>query len=246
MRRPSPQPPSGTSHLVLPTLKLAYEKADGAYANGSMAGFFGDAGTGKTYAVESWVERRNHLHGWVTASPRPSAKEIFEEIIYAITDIVPTGTKVQMRRECEDLLRSEGPVVIIDEAQNLGALWLSQLRDLHDRCQKSFAMFLVGGHGCAQRLKSDPMLWGRMTYKAWFKNLTGSALIAALNAYHPLLAETDDRVLVSIDRKAGFHGNLREWSNFILVAAPLAERAGTTKLTAKVVRASFALMGIDE
>lgn len=246
MRRPSPQPPAGTAHLPLKTLKLAYDNADGAYDNGSLAGFFGDAGTGKTYAVESWVEARNHPHGWVTASPTPSPKEIFEEIIHAITGIVPTGTKLELRRECQDLLSNQAPVVIIDEAQNLSALWLRQLRDLHDRGEGRFAMFLVGGQGCSKRLKDDPMLWGRVTYKTWFNKLEGPTLATALASYHPLLAKTDPRILAAIDRKAGFHGNLRGWVNFVLVSTPLAAKAGTSRLTEKVVRATFAKMGIAE
>lgn len=246
MRRPLPPPPAGTAHLALETLKLAYDNADAAYTNGSLAGFFGDAGTGKTYAVESWAERRKHPHGWVTASPNPGPKEIFEELIYTITGIVPTGTKVQLRRECLDLLCDDGPVVIIDEAQNLSYLWLRQLRDLHDRGEGRFAMFLVGGQGCSKRLKSDPMLWGRVTYRTWFDKLEGPVLAAALAAYHPLLANTDNKILTAIDRKAGFYGNLRQWSNFVLVAGPLADKAKTTKLTEKVVRATFAKMGVAE
>ena len=244
MSRCTPQPPAGTAHLGLAALKLAHSNASDAYAQGALAGFFGDAGTGKTYAVESWVERYGPHYGWVTAAPTPAKKEIFEEIIFAVTGIVPTGTFVQMRRECQALLCDEKPALIVDEAQNLTVLWLRQLRDLYDRGEGRFAVFLVGGNGCPKRLKTDPMLWKRFTYKTWFAELKGAALAAALKTYHPLLAATDDRILFAIDKRAAFNGNLRDWTNFVVVATPLAARAGTPKLTEKVVRATFAKMGI--
>lgn len=244
MTRSVPQPPDGAAHLALPSLKIAYSNATEAHDRGLLAGFFGDAGTGKTYAVETWLTEQRPHHGWVTAAPSPGAKEIFEEVIYAITGVVPTGTKVQMRRECQELLREQRPVVIVDEAQNLSHLWLRQLRDLYDRGEGRFAMFLVGGNGCAKRLESDPMLWKRVALRTWFAALEGATLVSALQTYHPLLANTDERVLTAVDRRARFGGNLRDWANFVGVAAGLAERAKTDQLTEKVVRATFAKMGL--
>jgi DNA transposition AAA+ family ATPase len=244
MSRCTPQPPAGTAHLPLTTLKLAHSNASDAMTRGSLAGFFGRAGTGKTYAVETWVDKYKPHYGWVTATPSPGPKEIFEELIYAVTGIIPTGTKVQMRRECQALLRDQRPVIIVDEAQNLSHLWLRQLRDLYDRGEGTFAMFLVGGDGCAKRLKSDPMLWKRVTYKTWFTHLEGVTLASALAEYHPLLAATDRRILEAIDRRAEFKGNLRDWANFVDVVSPLADRVGTHKLDEKIVRATFAKMGI--
>lgn len=244
MSRCSPQPPAGSAHLALTTVKLAHSNASDAAAQGALAGFFGAAGTGKTYAVETWIEQHQPHYGWVTATPSPAPKEIFEEIIHSVTGIVPTGTKVQMRRECQDLLCDQQPVIIVDEAQYLSHLWLRQLRDLYDRGEGRFAMFLIGGNGVATRLQTDPMLWKRLTYKTWFAPLDGEALIAALRAYHPVLDATDPKILAAIDRRADFAGNLRDWANFTLVATALADKANATKLTEKVVRATFAKMGI--
>lgn len=245
MSRAVPQPPAGTAHLALPTVKLAHANATDAQRHGALAGFFGPAGTGKTYAIESWIDRHRPVHAWVTATPAPAQKEIFEEIIYSVTGVVPNGTKVQMRRECQAVLADLRPVIVVDEAQNLSHLWLRQLRDLYDRGEGTFPMFLIGGHGVARRLKSDPMLWKRVAYKTWFEPLTGATLVAALRAYHPVLASTDDRILETIDRRAGFAGNLRDWANFTLVATELAETARTAKLTEKVVRAAFTKLGVQ-
>ncbi|MGY6502202.1 MAG: AAA family ATPase [Acidimicrobiales bacterium] len=225
-------------------MKLAHSNATDAAEQGALAGFFGAAGTGKTYAVETWIEQHRPDFGWVTATPSPGQKEIFEEIVHSVTGVVPTGTKVQMRRECHALLCDQQPIVVVDEAQYLSQLWLRQLRDLYDRGEGRFAMFLVGGNGVATRLKSDPMLWKRVAYKTWFAPLEGAALIAALQAYHPVLGATDATILAAIDRRAGFDGNLRDWANFTLVASKLAQRAKTSELTAPVVRATFSKMGI--
>lgn len=239
-----PPPPTGTAPLNLAQLRLAHSNATEALRTGSMAGFFGAAGTGKTYAIETWLERTQPHHGLIAASPSPGKKEIFEEIILALTGVIPTGTAVQLRRECEDLLWEQRPLLVIDEAQHLTHLWLRQLRSLYDHGQTRYSIFLVGGQGCADRLKTDPMLWKRVSIRTYFRQLTGTELIAALQQYHPLLAETPPSILATIDQRASFDGNLRDWAHFVQFATPMAERQRATKLTEKVVRATFARMGV--
>lgn len=243
MTRVMPPPPPGTAQLNLLQLRLAHSNATEALRTGAMAGFFGDAGTGKTHALETWLDRHHPHHAFITASPSPGKKEIFEEIIYALTGAIPTGTAVQLRRECEALLWDQQPLLIIDEAQHLTHLWLRQLRGLYDHGQGRNSIFLIGGQGCADRLKSDPMLWRRVSIRTYFRPLTGAELVSALQQYHPLLANTPAELLTGLDHRAGFDGNLREWAYFVLYAEPMAKRQRDPKLTAKVARAALARMG---
>lgn len=242
--RSTPQPPEGASLLPLPQFTLAQEIAREACERGLVAGFFGDAGTGKTRAIEHFVETSGVGHGWITASPSPGRKEIFEEILNEFTGTIPAGSARQLRRDCLELLAEERRVLVIDEAQHLSYLWLQQARTLHDAGRGTWALFLVGGMGCARRIQSSRELWSRLGLQVEFTPLAGTTVINALNALHPVFANTTDAVLAAIDERA-FHGNLRDWTMFLTLALPLLPKTNTPdRLSEKVVRAVFAKMGI--
>lgn len=243
--RSTPQPPAGASLVETTTFRLAQHVAAQAADQGAIAGFFGAPGTGKTHAVEHFVSSAGLDHAWITSSPRPTRKEIFEELIFEIDGTEATGSARQLRRDCLELLADTRTLVIVDEAQYLNVLWLQQLRTLHDAGRNRWPLFLVGGTSTSQTMGRHAELVSRLGYRVDFKPLSGTELHETLAAYHPVFAATSAEILDAIDRRDGFGGNLRAWATFLRNAQPLlAASTDPTKLTRKVVKAAFATMGI--
>lgn len=245
LARSTPQPPDGTSVVELPAFKLTQAIAPQAADQGAVAGFFGEPGTGKTYALDHYVRHSPLDHAWITASPSPTRREIFEELIYELEGVEATGSARQLRRDCEELLATTRRVVVVDEAQYLSVLWLKQLRGLHDSGRGRWALFLVGGIGTANTISKHDALSTRLGYRIDFNPLEGPELLAALNAYHPVFANTPDEILDAIDGRDGFGGNFRAWTTFLRNAQPLLAKSKTPdRLSTPVVKAVFTTMGI--
>jgi hypothetical protein len=243
--RSTPQPPDGTAHVELPAFKKTQVLAPQAAEAGAVAGFFGQPGTGKTYALDHYVRHSPLPHVWITAAPQPTKKEIFEELIFQLEGVEAKGSARQLRRDCQQLLATERRVIVVDEAQYLSTLWLQQLRTLHDDGRGRWALFLVGGVGTGDTIDRHPELGSRLSYKVEFEPLSDDQLLAALNAYHPVFANTPDDILLRIDDRPGFGGNFRGWTTFLRNALPLLAKTDTPeRLSTNVVKAVFATMGI--
>ena len=243
--RSTPQPPAGTGHVDLPAFKLTQAIAPQAAAQGAVAGFFGEPGTGKTYALDHYVRSSPLEHAWITAAPSPTKKEIFEELIFQLEGVDAVGSARQLRRDCLELLAQRRRVIVVDEAQYLSVLWLQQLRTLHDDGRGGWALFLIGGIGTGHTIDKHPELGSRLGYRVDFEPLTDDELLAALNAYHPVFTNTPDESLLHINTRNGFGGNFRTWTTFLRNAQPLLARSKTPeRLSTEVVQAVFATMGI--
>lgn len=215
--------------------------AQQACERGQVAGFFGEAGMGKTHALTNFVEHTDIDSVWITSTPSPGRKEIFEELLIEITGTCDSKRSArELRRDCLDQLSDRDLAVIVDEAQHLSSLWLQQLRSLHDHRDARWALLLVGGPGVARKLKSSPELWSRIALRVDFTPMEGDELLAALGAYHPVLANTDPDLLLDVDGR-WCHGNWRNWHNFLENALPLLGKSG--HLTQRVVRAAAATYG---
>lgn len=231
----------GASHIPTTAFQLAQSNAQAALNLGKVASFTGDPGTGKTHAVEYFIAHNAVDHAWITASPTPQRKEIFEELLIELTGGYENATASVLRRQLQALLADRHPfAIVVDEAQYLSTMWLQQLRNLHDRRDARWALLLVGGSGARRNLKRSPELWSRNTIRTTFEPLAGSALYTALAAYHPVLAHTDREILKTINDR-DCRGNLRDWVSFLELALPMLPNTPTPdRLTEKVVRAVFA------
>lgn len=226
------------------TFEKAQAMAALAVRDRSIAGFFGDAGTGKTFALRYFCQHTPVETVFVTAAPRPQRKEIFEELLLETTGNVPKVATRELRRMCEEVFSEQPRAVVIDESQNLSSLWHEQLRALHDHPGASFALLLVGGVGAARTLKKDPQLWSRVAMTVIFEELEGDELHQVLSALHPVLANTDRALLDDIDHR-DCRGNLRNWATFVQLALPLLQNARVhDRFSEKVVRAVFSLRGV--
>lgn len=238
--------PPGASYVATPSFTLAQTAARIASEKLDMAGFFGDAGTGKTTAIEYFMDHTDFECIYLVAEPSPQRKEIFEEILLKTTGgFDATMSARQLRRACNEVLAERRRVLVMDECQHLSILWHRQLRTLHTHAEAQFALFLAGGENAVSTLKRDQMLWTRIKEKVYFQALTGDVLLASLAQFHPLLANTDPELLADIDA-AHCDGNFREWANFVDLAIPLAANSRTPeRLSLKVVQAVFALEGVN-
>lgn len=243
--RCTPQPPAGSALVHTKAFRLAQRIAGDAARTGAVAGFFGPPGVGKTHAVDHFVSHAGIDHAWITSSPRPTKKEIFEELIWELDGTEAVGSARQLRKDCQELLAEKRRLVVVDEAQYLSTLWLQQLRTLHDAGRGAWALFLVGGASTRDTVSRHAELSSRLGYQVNFTPLRGDELHSTLAAYHPVFAATPTKVLDAIDRKDGFGGNLRGWATFLRNAEPLlAASKDPNVLTTKVVKAAFATMGI--
>lgn len=235
--------PEGAATVRTPAFTLAQTVARRALLQREVAGFFGDPGTGKTHAMRHFQAHCEVESIYVTASPSPQVKEIFEEILMG-AGYKPDDVSVrELRRDCQEVLAEKPRALIIDESQNLSYLWHQQLRSLHDRPDANFALLLVGGANAQRTLKRDPQLWSRVEMTVTFEPLRGDVLIQALAAYHPVLAATDPMLLAEIDAR-DCQGNFRKWRHILNLALPLLPAsAHPDRLTPKVVKAVFTLRG---
>lgn len=237
--------PEGASTVLTPAFALAQTVARRAVADAEVAGFFGEPGTGKTHALRHFQSTTDVETIYVTTSPSPQLKEIFEEILLG-AGCQPDRVSVrELRRDCQELLAEKPRALIIDESQHLSYLWHQQLRSLHDHPSSRFALLLVGGANAERTLKKDPQLWSRVEMRVTFERLQGQTLLNALAAYHPILANTDPELLAEIDAK-DCGGNFRNWYHVLKLALPLLPATPhPDRLTEKVIRAVFTMRGIS-
>lgn len=235
--------PDGAVTVPTPTFVLAQTVARRAVADAEIAGFFGEPGTGKTHALREFQANAGVETIYVTASPSPQAKEIFEEILLG-AGYAPDDVSVrQLRRDCQEVLAERPRALIVDECQHLSYLWHQQLRSLHDHPSAKFALLLGGGSNVVRKLKGDPQLWSRIEMRVTFERLEGQVLLNTLAAYHPVLAKTDPTLLAEIDAR-DCRGNFRDWAHILQLALGLLPgSAHPDRLTDEVVRAVFALRG---
>ena len=153
--------PTGAAHVPTQEFGLAQSIAQMAIDGCDVAGFFGDPGTGKTHAMRYFAERCEMECVYITATPAPQRKEIFEEILLALTGSFDNVSERRLRHDCLDLLSEKRRALIIDECQYLSTLWHQQVRDLHDRT-KSFGLLLAGGANTQARLKKNPEMRSRI------------------------------------------------------------------------------------
>ena len=208
----------------------------------------GPAGCGKTYALEQFVASSataGRPYTWLDMPPQPTPKELVVRTLKSVTGTAPRRTRTgdELTEELAELLHGSRHVLVVDEAHNLKTQQLNQLRYLHQRGKFTWTLVLAGSR-LREAVDALPELATRATGLALFEPMTNSELLAALRAWHPLLAETADPQLRYIDKEWG-RGNFRRWAIFLREALQLAPTLNATKLTDKLVAAVLTLVGAD-
>ena len=119
---------------------------------------------------------------------------------------------------------------------------IEYLRHLHDDPDTRFALLFVGGDGCYEVLRREPMLDSRLYAHQRFIPLPPDTMLATIAAYHRIYDSADPAVLRLVDDTCG-HGNFRSWARFTCHAARLCERAGRTVCDEEIARNAFRTLG---
>jgi DNA transposition AAA+ family ATPase len=120
--------------------KIVRSLANRAYQEGEICMICGEAGSGKTSAIEAY-EFQNKGTIVITAEIAYTQRVLFTEIAEAIGEPA-NGTVYSICKRIKSRLKGIRRTIIIDEAQLLPYTALEQLRSVFDACK--FGLLLVG------------------------------------------------------------------------------------------------------
>lgn len=226
-----------TDHLLVARRAVR----DAAQVN-TMAVIHGEAGLGKTYAVDHALTYVERPAIWTTFPSRPTPRLIPTTLLELLTGRATSLDRFHAVARLVELLAQEDRLIVIDESQLLTGDCIELLRYVHDQPATRFALILIGGNWTWQVLSAEPMLASRIFRRVRFQPLAREEILQQLPAYHPLYERSDHELLGWVDDTFA-HGNLRHWAAFTLSAAQLAKETGRPVLNEQIARNVFALHG---
>ena len=233
---------AGATTLATDYLLMTHRAVGDLVQANAMGVVHGQAGLGKTYAVEETLARvEKRPTCWVSFPSRPSMKLVASRLLAAVTGVPsPNFDRFKLMGRLVEELRYPHRLIVVDEAQHLNSECLEFLRYLHDDRQTNFALLLVGGDGTWEVLSREPMLRSRIYRRVIFKPLPSKDVPLLMRAYHPVYASAEEELLLFVDDQFA-HGNLRHWASFTYSAARLCAETRIATLDENVVRNVFAL-----
>jgi AAA domain len=234
---------AGAVTVATEPLRLAHRVVADLMDAGAMGVIHGEAGLGKTFAVDDALHACPTVTEacWTSFPARPTMRQVTLDLLGLLTRTHRAGTRFQATHELIEALADRPRLLVIDEAQRLNRECIELLRHLHDHPATQFGLLLVGGDGCWEVLSREPMLRSRIYRRVRFQPLTVAEVLTVLPGYHPLYADTDPELLSLIDEHFA-HGNWRNWAAFTHTAAALTAETGRI-LDEPLVRNVFALHG---
>ena len=226
-----------TDHLVMAERAVR----DACQAN-AMAVIHGEAGLGKTYAVDHALQDTDRPTVWATFPSRPTPRLIAATLLELLTGRPTRLDRFRAVARLVELLAERDQLVVVDESQLLTGDCIELLRYVHDQPTTRFGLVLIGGNGTWKVLSAEPMLASRIYRRVRFQALTRTEVLTGLPAYHPLHRNCPTELLGWVD-DTFTHGNLRHWAAFSLSATQLAKENGTRVLDQQIARSVFALHG---
>jgi replication-associated recombination protein RarA len=191
--------------------------------------FDGPPGTGKTTTAEWIAGEADRPVAFVTMPARPSPLDILRLIILEVSGVAPSArdTKFDMEQTLlNDLLPGWNGLLIVDEVQNLATEAIEELRFLHDRMRRSFAVILVG-YRAEEKITSQPALSSRVSNRVHFRALVGDELMECVRHLDPRFAASPVAILRHIDDRCA-RGNLRIWTHLAEDLDLIGAREGLT------------------
>jgi hypothetical protein len=227
-----------TQHLLL-TRRAVSDLSDAC----AMGAVHGDAGLGKTYAVEEALAGLGVPVAWTSFPGRPTMRLVATTLTELLTGApAPGRSRFDITGMLVEELSHGRRLVVVDEAQRLNRECIEYLRHLHDHPRTCFALLLVGGDGCWQVLSREPMLRSRIYRRVVFRPLTAPQVLEGIRPFHPVYAEAADEVILFVDDYFG-HGNLRNWAAFTRSATELCRQHRRRAVDEEIARNVFALHG---
>ncbi|WP_150236378.1 ATP-binding protein [Nocardiopsis quinghaiensis] len=241
---------TGASTLKTRPFLLAHRIVDDLVANQATGVIHGNAGTGKTYAVQAALESLQDSDGApvttcaLTFPSRPTMRMITDELLRALTGAAPprSRNRFHLITTLTDLLSGPPRLVVVDEAQRLNSDCIELLRHLHDAPTTRFALLYVGGDGCWEVLSAEPMLRSRVFRRLPFHTLPRAKVPELIGQFHPIYAGVDAQVLLDIDDFYA-HGTLRDWASFTHTAAQLCAETDRGGIDTEIIANAYTLLG---
>jgi hypothetical protein len=204
----------------------------------------GAAGLGKTFAVERALDYLEKAWSpvWLSFPVRPTMRLIAVELLYAVSRQNAQGDRFQLTRVLKSELARRPRLVICDEAQNLNRECIEFLRHLGEDPRRQGATLLVGGDGCWDVLRREPMLRSRVLRRVCFSPLSPDEVLLAIRGYHPIYQGVDDTLIRFVDDNCA-HGNFRSWASFTLTAVDLCAEVGRPRVDKQIACNAFTLLG---
>lgn len=210
----------------------------------AMAAIYGAAGTGKTFAVNEIV-RDLPSESWVHLDfrCRPTLRDIRQSLDRIMGHDGYLGAGMfEADEKLKNILGEHPRLVVIDEAQWLNRESFEYLRHLHDDPRTQFSLLFVGGSGCFEVLRREPMLDSRVYAHLRFEPMSWDEVRAIIPLYHAVYGDANPDLLTLVD-SACCHGNCRMWAKFTHHAARFCRRTGRDRLDDEIVRNVFRLLG---
>lgn len=217
-------------------------------AAGAMGVVHGQAGAGKTFAVEDAVAATGEHAVFLAFASRPTMRGIAEELCVRLFDF-DTGRAEQknLARLLRARLDAEPVLIVVDEAQRLNPECFEFLRYLHDPAERGLGaaacrspMLLVGGDQAWGVLAADPMLRSRVYRRVHCRRLRPEQVLAWMPRFHPLYADAPTELLSFVDHHCG-HGLFRNWAAFTRTVLDVVGPGA--KLTREAAANAFTLLG---
>ena len=207
----------GASTVETPGLREIRVAISHLFDDGGIILIDGNPGVGKTFGTKFVLSGVDVPVYWVDMPDRPRGKEANARIFTAVTGRRPPHrmTEFALTEETVDVLDGLSAVLVIDEAQNMTASALRQIRYLHDRPTTNALLILVGP-GVMKAVAQVPELDSRVSRRINVKELGTKHLHELLRQLHPILAATPFKVLVDLGETA--KGNLRRWARVLEIA----------------------------
>ncbi|MGW2513939.1 AAA family ATPase [Streptomyces scopuliridis] len=218
--RPAPRHYLSLPHaanVALPFLEALQRGLDQTVAEQAIMCVYGDAGTGKTFGLDTVlatraVPARPTRLGRLLPRPAPTPAALRSHLAGALNlndarPEDPGAFDTALRR----VLAARDHLLVVDEAQRLDAACFEYLRYLFDDPQTRLSVVLAAGERGLAVLRRQKMLASRTA--VWLKApaLTPGEVRWAIPLFHPLWQHSDPAALQHLDMRL-CHGNFRRWA----------------------------------
>ncbi|GAA4593257.1 hypothetical protein GCM10023194_57140 [Planotetraspora phitsanulokensis] len=219
----------GTNVVPTDSLNVTLNNLTDVVTTAGMGCIYGDAGLGKTLAVNQALRA---LAPDCTIRLQFRSRSRTRDIRHLLFDALeidgtPATKPIVLDHLLKRVLSERFRVLVCDEAQWMLPECFEYWRYLWDDPCTELALVFVGGGDCYQKLRSESVLSSRIRIWQQFHRMTGDQVLKSIPEYHPLWANVDPDDILFADSHA-CNGNFRAWAKLTahaVIALSKSERA---------------------
>ncbi|MGO4462616.1 AAA family ATPase [Streptomyces sp. M-16] len=233
----------GASIVSTKALLTARENIKDTVAARAMMCIHGDAGFGKTLAVNTCLRELESEDGEevcrVMFRARPTARAVRYELFDALgLHGEPPRHPSEFDRLLKTVLAERPRTFLVDEAQWLNGEAFEYFRYLWDEPATRIAIVFVGGAGAHTVLRREPMLSSRIFIWQRFIRLSRAEVLETVPLFHPVWEDASPADIRYADERAA-HGNFRAWAQLTAHVRTGMERMDCPRPDRKLLRWAF-------